>query len=89
MLIIEVNAVQGKPLLGSRAVPDDRLRKGGGHSDRPAPRARHVVGVDLNPEMIALLQERYSDFAGEVYQGDEVELVVSEGGYFLSRDLQD
>jgi hypothetical protein len=49
-------------------------------------RARHVVAVDVNPEMIALIRDVYSDFAGGVFQRPEVELVVSEGRHFLTRD---
>ncbi len=47
--------------------------------------AQHVVGVDINPHMIELL-ERYADFAGRVHERDDVELVVSEGRHFLTRD---
>lgn len=48
--------------------------------------ARYVVGVDINPNTIELIKETYKDFAGGVYQRDDVELVVSEGRHFLSRD---
>jgi spermidine synthase len=48
--------------------------------------ARSVVGVDINPHTIEFIQETYKDFAGGVYQRDDVELVVSEGRHFLSRD---
>ncbi len=48
--------------------------------------ARHVVGVDVNPNMIEFLQGRYADFAGNIHQREDVELVVSEGRHFLSRD---
>jgi spermidine synthase len=48
--------------------------------------ARHVVGVDVNPHTIQFLKETYRDFAGGVYQRDDVELVVSEGRHFLGRD---
>ena len=48
--------------------------------------ARHVVGVDVNPHMIELIKETYKKFAGYVYQRDDVELVVSEGRHFLTRD---
>ena len=48
--------------------------------------ARHVVGVDINPHTIELIRETYRDFAGGVYQRDDVELVVAEGRHFLSRD---
>ena len=50
--------------------------------------ARHVVGVDINPQTIELIKETYRDFAGGVYQRDDVELVVAEGRHFLSRDSQ-
>lgn len=48
--------------------------------------ARYVVGVDVNPHTIEFLKDTYKDFAGGVYQRDDVELVVSEGRHFLSRD---
>jgi hypothetical protein len=48
--------------------------------------ARSVVGVDINPHTIEFIKETYKDFAGGVYQRDDVELVVSEGRHFLSRD---
>ena len=48
--------------------------------------ASFVVGVDVNPHMIELIKETYKDFAGKVYQRDDVELIVSEGRHFLSRD---
>ncbi len=47
--------------------------------------ARHVVGVDINPQMINLLHA-YGRFANNVFERDDVELVVSEGRHFLSRD---
>lgn len=47
--------------------------------------ARHVVGVDVNPDMIKLLK-RYGEFARGVFQREDVELVVAEGRHFLSRD---
>jgi hypothetical protein len=48
-------------------------------------RVNKVVGVDINPKMIELLYE-YSSFANNVFQRDDVELVVAEGRHFLSRD---
>ena len=48
--------------------------------------ARYVVGVDINPHTIEFIKETYKDFAGGVYQRDDVELVISEGRHFLSRD---
>jgi spermidine synthase len=48
--------------------------------------ASFVVGVDVNPQMIELIKETYKDFAGNVYQRNDVELIVSEGRHFLSRD---
>jgi predicted membrane-bound spermidine synthase len=49
-------------------------------------RARKVVGVDVNPKTVELIRGKYSQFAGGVFQRDEVELVVSEGRHFLTRD---
>jgi len=48
--------------------------------------ARYVVGVDVNPHTIELIRATYKDFAGGVYQRNDVELVISEGRHFLSRD---
>ncbi|MFH0980099.1 MAG: class I SAM-dependent methyltransferase [Planctomycetota bacterium] len=50
--------------------------------------AKHVVGVDINPHTIALIRGRYADFARGVFQRDDVELVVSEGRHFLTRDAR-
>jgi len=47
--------------------------------------ANHVVGVDVNPDMIKLLK-RYGEFACGVFQRKDVELVTAEGRHFLSRD---
>jgi SAM-dependent methyltransferase len=47
--------------------------------------ARKVVGVDINPKMIDLLYE-YREFANNVFQQDDVELIKAEGRHFLSRD---
>ncbi|MCJ7691814.1 MAG: class I SAM-dependent methyltransferase [Sedimentisphaerales bacterium] len=48
--------------------------------------ARQIVGVDINPHMIKLISEEYSDFAGHAYEGNDVELIVSEGRHYLSRE---
>jgi len=48
--------------------------------------ARKVIGVDLNPDMIALVRDHYRDFAGGLGQRDDVELLVAEGRHFLSSD---
>jgi SAM-dependent methyltransferase len=48
--------------------------------------ARRVVGVDLNPDMVALVRDRYRDFAGGLAQREDVELLVAEARHFLSRD---
>jgi len=48
--------------------------------------ARSVIGVDVNPHTIHLIKDRYRDFAGNVYNRPDVELIVAEGRYFLSRD---
>lgn len=47
--------------------------------------SRKVVGVDINPKMIDLLNE-HSTFANGVFQRDDVELIAAEGRHFLSRD---
>ncbi len=48
--------------------------------------AKHVVGVDVNPQTVALLEGRYANFARGVFQRDDVELVAAEGRHFLTRD---
>jgi hypothetical protein len=48
--------------------------------------AKHVVAVDVNPKTMDLVRNRYSEFAGGVFNGSDVEPVVSEGRHFLSRD---
>src|SRR5712692_122948 len=47
--------------------------------------ARRIVGVDVNPTMIELLERRYRDFASGVFQGGDLELVASEGRHYLTR----
>jgi hypothetical protein len=48
--------------------------------------ARHVVAVDVNPQMIELVTGKYADFAGHLFQRPEVEPVAAEGRHFLGRD---
>lgn len=48
--------------------------------------AQKVVAVDVNPKTIGLLQGKYAQFAGGIFQRDDVELIVSEGRNFLTRD---
>ncbi|HVP13443.1 MAG TPA: class I SAM-dependent methyltransferase [Phycisphaerae bacterium] len=48
--------------------------------------ARHMVGVDVNPHMIEVVRDRYRDFAGDLAQRNDVELVAAEGRHFLTRD---
>jgi hypothetical protein len=48
--------------------------------------ARHLVAVDVNPEMMRLVRETYANFAGHVFERPDVEPIVSEGRHFLSRD---
>jgi SAM-dependent methyltransferase len=50
--------------------------------------ARHVVAVDVNPKTMELVRGKYDDFAGHVFNGPDVEPVVSEGRHFLSRDAR-
>jgi hypothetical protein len=47
--------------------------------------ARHVVGVDVNPDMIKMLRE-YDDFGRGAFRREDVELISAEGRHFLSRD---
>lgn len=48
--------------------------------------AKHMVAVDVNPKTMRLVRGLYADFAGHVFDGPDVEPVVSEGRHFLSRD---
>jgi hypothetical protein len=47
--------------------------------------ARRVVGVDVNPIIIDLLEHRYRSFASALFEGGSLELVVSEGRHYLTR----
>ena len=50
--------------------------------------ARHVVGVEINADMVNLVRDRFADFAGRLYDpghDPRVEIVVADGRSFLAR----
>ncbi len=47
--------------------------------------ARHVVGVDINPITLDLVSHRYRDFTSGLFEGNRVQLVLSEGRHYLTR----
>ncbi len=50
--------------------------------------ARRIVGVDINPITIDLLRRRYRDFASSLFEGANLELVVSEGRHYLTKSAE-
>ena len=46
--------------------------------------ARHVVGVDINPITLDLVSHRYRDFTSGLFEGNRVQLVLSEGRHYLT-----
>lgn len=80
--------LQGAPYI-VRPEPEDVLiiGVGGGidalialHHD-----ARHVVGVEMNPVIVDAVTDRYADFAGRLFDRDDVELIQAEGRHYLTR----
>jgi hypothetical protein len=53
--------------------------------------ARHVTGVELQPETVTLLRDRLRDFTGDFYRRPEVTLLAGEGRHFArkTRDSYD
>ena len=47
--------------------------------------ARHVTGVELQPETVNLLKHRLRDFTGSFYHRDDVTLVAGEGRHFVRK----
>ncbi len=45
--------------------------------------ARSVTALDMDPNMIELVRDRYDDFSGHVYRRSEVETLVAEARNFL------
>jgi len=46
--------------------------------------AQHVTGVEINPDMVDLVRERFADFAGHLYQDPRVTVVTADGRSFLA-----
>ncbi len=46
--------------------------------------ARRVDAVELNPQMVALVRDRYADFSGHLYERPDVRIHVAEARGFLS-----
>lgn len=51
--------------------------------------ARRIVGVDVNPVMIDLLQRRYRNFASGVFRSGDLQLVVSEGRHYVTQSREE
>lgn len=47
--------------------------------------ASHITGVDINPVMVDLVQNRYREWTNSLYQQDGVEIHVAEGRSFVRR----
>jgi hypothetical protein len=47
-------------------------------------RTEHIVGVDINPVTIGLLEHRYRDWMSSLFEGHDLRLVVSEGRHFVT-----
>lgn len=49
--------------------------------------AHHIDAVELNPQVVALMKEKYAKFAGRLYSGADVELNIGEArGYLATTD---
>lgn len=44
---------------------------------------KHVVGVEVNPSIVALMKNEYRAFTGGLYERDDVEIHVEDGRSFL------
>lgn len=51
-------------------------------------RARMIVGVELNPTVVRLVEEDYASFAGGVYHLPQVRIEVEEGRHFVRRSRE-
>ncbi len=58
---------------------------GGGQEVRAALYfGNHVVGADINPQIVEATRETYGEWAGNLYRHPKVEIHVSEGRHFVS-----
>lgn len=46
----------------------------------------HIDAVELNPQMVELVREDFADFAGHIYEADNVSVHVAEARGFVSRE---
>lgn len=49
---------------------------------------REIVGVEINPIMVELVNDVFGDFSGRLYQRPNVKVVVDEGRSFISRSQE-
>ena len=47
--------------------------------------ARSIVGVELNPHVVEMVQRVYGDFAGHLYSANNVQIHVAEARSFVTR----
>lgn len=47
--------------------------------------ARKVVGVELNPIILEVVNDVFGDYSGHLYKRDDVDLILGEGRSFLKR----
>ena len=48
--------------------------------------AGHIDAVEINPQVIALVRERFADFSGEIYAHDRVSLHAADARGYLQRE---
>jgi hypothetical protein len=67
------------------------LGAGGGSGIRQALNhdVPHIEGVELNPQMAALLQRDYADWSGQLYGHDGVQLHIADARGFIKRNRLD
>jgi len=67
------------------------LGAGGGSGIRQAlnHNVPHIEGVELNPQMAALLQRDYADWSGQLYAHAGVQLHIADARGFVKRSRQD
>ncbi len=67
------------------------LGAGGGSGIRQAlnHNVPHVEGVELNPQMAALLQRDYADWSGQLYSREGVQLHIADARGFIKRSRHD
>jgi spermidine synthase len=48
--------------------------------------AKHIDAVELNPQMVALVRRRFADYAGHLYEADNLSVHVAEARGFVTRE---